>query len=340
MNAEAQPLLSVCIANYNGADCIGECIESVFSQHDAPPFELIVHDDASADDSLSLIRKFPGIRLLESAQNIGFCASNNRMVSAARGSLILLLNNDTALLAGALRALGDLLDRDQGVGIATLAQYSYETGELLDRGMQFDPFLNPIPVVDGQTRSLGMAMGSCLAIRRTLWDAAGGFPGFFGSIAEDMYLCLYARTRGLRVACAATSGYRHRVGSSFGGGKVIANRLQTNYQRRALSERNKTFNMYLFYPFPVLAVILPLHLVCLLVEGSVLSLIGRTMDPLERIYAPAIIGLWRHIPRLRPLRRRILASSQLGVREFLQPFRPVHWKLRLALRHGIPRIDA
>ena len=91
--------------------------------------------------------------------------------------------------------------------------------------MQFDPLLNPIPVVDRQTRALGMAMGSCLAIRRALWNAAGGLPGFFGSIAEDMYLCLYVRMLGLRVACAATSGYRHRVGTSFGGGKVIANRL-------------------------------------------------------------------------------------------------------------------
>jgi hypothetical protein len=59
--------------------------------------------------------------------------------------------------------------------------------------MQFDPLLNPIPVVDRQTRALGMAMGSCLAIRRALWNAAGGLPGFFGSIAEDMYLCWHHR---------------------------------------------------------------------------------------------------------------------------------------------------
>ena len=339
MNATVQPLLSVCIANYNGANCIGECIESVFSQHDAPPFELIVHDDASSDDSLSIIRSFPQARLLESATNSGFCASNNRMVQATRGSLILLLNNDTVLLAGALRAIADLLQQDQKTGIVTLTQYSYETGELLDRGMLLDPFLNPIPVVDCQPDSLGMVMGSCLAIRRPLWDAAGGFPVFFGSIAEDMYLCLHTRMLGFRIACAASSGYRHRVGNSFGGGKLIGNRLQTNYKRRALSERNKTFNIYLFYPFPVLALILPLHLICLLLEGSLLSLLARTINPLRLIYVPAIAELWKSLPQLQPLRCRILRSSTIGIRQFLRPFRIVPWKLMLLWRHGTPRID-
>lgn len=339
MNATAQPLLSVCIANYNGADCIGECIESVFAQHDAPPFELIVHDDASSDDSLSIIRRFPQVLLLESAINTGFCASNNRMVQAARGSLVLLLNNDTVLLDGALRTLADLLCQDQETGIATLPQYSHETGELLDRGMLLDPFLNPIPVLDRQPGSLGMVMGSCLAIRRSLWDAAGGFPEFFGSIAEDMYLCLHTRMLGFRVACTASSGYRHRVGNSFGGGKLIGNRLQTNYKRRALSERNKTFNMYLFYPFPVLALILPMHIACLLLEGGLLSLLAGTINPLRLIYVPAITELCKNLPQLRPLRYRMLRSAKIGSREFLKPFRLIPWKLLLLWRHGTPRID-
>ena len=91
---DSTPVISVCVANYNGEDIITDCIESILGQKNAPKFEILVHDDASTDDSLKILAQFESVQVIESAENMGFCISNNRMAAAARGEFILLLNND------------------------------------------------------------------------------------------------------------------------------------------------------------------------------------------------------------------------------------------------------
>ena len=43
-----------------------------------------------------------------------------------------------------------------------------------------------------------MVIGACLWIQKGLWEELGGFPEWFGSIAEDMYLCCRARLAGYK----------------------------------------------------------------------------------------------------------------------------------------------
>jgi glycosyltransferase involved in cell wall biosynthesis len=50
-SGDESPVISICIANYNGEKIIGDCIESVLRQKNAPLFEILVHDDASTDNS-------------------------------------------------------------------------------------------------------------------------------------------------------------------------------------------------------------------------------------------------------------------------------------------------
>src|ERR1700741_345371 len=100
------PTVSVCIANYNGMSIIDACLRSVLNQDCDFSIEIIVHDDASSDESVTHIRKhYPDVVLIDSPQNVGFCVSNNRMVNAANGTYILLLNNDAELFPDALRTL-------------------------------------------------------------------------------------------------------------------------------------------------------------------------------------------------------------------------------------------
>ena len=61
----ALPLVSVCIANYNGSGMISGCIESVLGQDFDFPVEILVHDDASTDDSAEIV-----------AQRLSRCSSD------------------------------------------------------------------------------------------------------------------------------------------------------------------------------------------------------------------------------------------------------------------------
>lgn len=331
--------VSVCIANFDGIGFIDACIASVYAQQGELAIEIIIHDDASGDGSAAHIRaRHPDVRLIESAENVGFCVANNRMAAQARGRYLLLLNNDATLLPDALATLHAEAVRLNRPAILTLPQYDAGTGELIDIGSRLDPFFNAVPNREAGA-TVAMVAGACLWIDKSLWDELGGFPEWFGSVAEDLYLCCRARLAGHPVRALGYSGYRHRVGASLGGGKPQAGKLVTTYRRRALSERNRACVMATLCPAPAVFVLLPLHLLLLLAEGTLLSLLRLSPRPFVGIYLPVFATLLRQRRRILALRRRIMADRRAAATDFFLPFEGVPWKLRMLLRHGLPRLD-
>lgn len=333
------PLISVCIANYNGMEVIDDCLRSVLEQEGRIPVEILVHDDASGDGSAAYIRnRYPHIRLIESPENVGFCISNNRMAAAARGKYLLLLNNDAALYPDALKTLLSEANRLDRPAILGLPQYDAASGELVDIGSLFDPFLNPVPNLNPLRGEVGMVIGACLWVPKELWEELGGFPEWFGSIAEDMYLCCRARLAGYAVRALAVSGYRHWQGKSFGGNRVAGSHLATTFRRRALSERNKTFVLTICHPGPLLFWLLPLHLALIHLEGLLLTLIKSDSTVWYRIYAPLLPALWRQRHKLLTMRRDTQSQRKATLRAWLAPFSWIPWKFKMLIRHGLPNL--
>lgn len=334
-----KPRISVCVANYDGIGLIDACIASVRAQGCAVAVEIIVHDDASTDGSAAHIRaSHPDVRLIESAENVGFCVANNRMAAVAQGDFLLLLNNDATLLPDALDMLLAEAERLGRPAILGLPQYDADGGALLDIGSRLDPFFNPVPNLDPARNDAGMVMGACLWIDKALWDELGGFPEWFGSIGEDLHLCCRARLAGHPVRALGTSGYRHRVGQSFGGGKLQRGQLSTTFRRRALSERNKTFVMVTTCPAPFMQLLLPTHLLLLLLEGMLLSLLNLDLDYLAKIYLPVFSALLQRRRELFSERRRAMASRRISRTDFIASCDPLPYKLRMLLRYGLPRV--
>jgi GT2 family glycosyltransferase len=330
---------SVCIANYNGVNVLEACLDSVFRQDFPHSIEVIVHDDASTDGSAAIVtEKYQAVRLLRSKTNVGFCVSNNRMVAVAKGKFILLLNNDAELRGDALSVLYDYAVRTNVCGIVGLPQYSKETGELLDMGSRFDPFLNPIPNLNDSRRNVGMVIGACMWLPKQLWNELGGFPEWFESLAEDMYLCCCARLKGYPVIALAASGFDHWVGSNLGGGKVIRRTLQTTYRRRTLSERNKSYVMFLCYPAPLAHVLIPLHLLSLAMEGLVLSAVKKEWRIWIEIYRPCFSALWRNRNKLMRLRREIQAGRRVSLISFYSVHTFLPHKLTMLIKYGLPTL--
>lgn len=335
----ASPVVSVCIANYNGMGMIDACVASVQNQDCIFPFEILIHDDASTDGSAAHIKAtYPNARVIESNENVGYCVSNNRMVDAALGEFILLLNNDAELFPDALRTLYQAATAIGRPAILSLPQYDAERGELIDIGSLFDPFLNPIPNLNENRQDVAMVIGACLWIPTSLWRELGGFPAWFGSIAEDMYLCCRTRLAGYTVRCLSSSGYRHWQGKSFGGNRVTDKRLVTTFRRRALSERNKTFVMVICYPGLLLVWLMPLHLFLIHLEGLLLTLIKGNSDVWHKIYAPLLPALWHQRYTLLTMRRLTHAQRKASLRTWLAPFKWMPWKLKMLIRHGLPNL--
>lgn len=333
------PLCSVLVANYNGAALIEKCLHSVLEQRCSFTIEIIVHDDASTDNSASIVRnRFPGVKLIESKENVGFCVANNRMAAMAKGQYLLLLNNDAALFPDALATLYGAAASMVGDAVLGLPEYEPVSGVVVARGHLLDPFFNPVANLSPERGEVAMVIGACLWLRRGLWTEIGGFPDWFGSIGEDLYLCTRVRLRGLPVRVLAASGYWHASGASFGGGKVVDGRLRTTVRRRALSERNKSFVMLICYPTPLFQLVLPLHLLWLLIEGAIVALVRRDARLFTEIYGAALASLWRARGPLFEERHRVQSARRLSAARFLGAIVPYPHKLRMFLRHGLPEV--
>jgi GT2 family glycosyltransferase len=333
-------LVSVCIANYNGMDVIDDCIRSVQAQLGDIAVEILVHDDVSTDASVSHIQEhYPQAKLIISESNVGFCIANNRMAALAQGQYLLLLNNDAALYPDALQ---ELLAEANNIGkpaILTLPQYDATTGVMVDRGCLLDPFFNPVPNLDPKRTDVAMVIGACLWVPKTLWEELEGFPEWFGSIAEDMYLCCRARLSGYAVRALSVSGYRHWQGRSFGGGKVVGDRLRTTFRRRALSERNKTFVMLATCPTLWLLMLLPVHLTILVLEGLALVCAKRSVSVGREIYLACLLSLWQFRHQVCVLRRAVQARSRVNPLNFAAVFQVMPYKLQMLMRHGLPDVQ-
>lgn len=103
-----KPELSVVIVNYNTGPQLKECIGSVkktTQDFKSPSSEIIVVDNASADDSFKILKKEKNIRLLSNKENKGFSKAVNQGIKIAQGEYILLLNPDTVVKKDAIQKL-------------------------------------------------------------------------------------------------------------------------------------------------------------------------------------------------------------------------------------------
>ncbi|MFF3753445.1 glycosyltransferase family 2 protein [Streptomyces sp. NPDC002018] len=106
--------VSVVIPNYNYAGTLELCLGSLRAQT-LPPFEVIVSDDASTDDSVEVARRFD-CRVLRAERNGGVSAARNAGAAAARGDILFFLDSDQALAPDALENAVRLLAEDPGLG--------------------------------------------------------------------------------------------------------------------------------------------------------------------------------------------------------------------------------
>ncbi|GGE98757.1 glycosyltransferase [Mycetocola zhadangensis] len=247
----ARPSVSVIIVNYNTRDQTLECIESVYAEagtsfRSGPPFPpplenltVIVVDNGSVDGSAALIReRFPAAVVIEAGENLGFARGVNRGVAASADEYVLLLNPDTVVIPGSLRALVSFAVRNPAYGLYggrtlrpdgsvdpssawgeptlwSLTSFALGLSTLFKRSLLFDPeslgdwkrdSVREVPIVTG-----------CLAlIRRDTFSAIGGMDDRFFLYGEDAEFSARARRFGLRPVIVPSAVIVHDVGGSTG----------------------------------------------------------------------------------------------------------------------------
>ncbi len=119
--------ISVAIATYNRSAMVREAVLAALRQS-RTPLEIVVSDDASTDDTVSVIRKL-GVRLIRQTRNSGGVANWNAAIEATRGELIAWCSDDDRFLPGHLEASAAYLDAHPEIGLVHSGFFdSFETG--------------------------------------------------------------------------------------------------------------------------------------------------------------------------------------------------------------------
>jgi GT2 family glycosyltransferase len=117
--APLQPVVSIIIVSWNARDYLVHCLNSISTETCRHPFEIIVVDNASADGSAECVeRQFPKVRLIRSANNLGFAKANNLGIAQSRGSYLALINSDVKVLPDCLTRLVDFCEQHPEAGMA------------------------------------------------------------------------------------------------------------------------------------------------------------------------------------------------------------------------------
>lgn len=206
--------VSVIIVAFNSAPCITGCLNSILGQQDVR-LEVIVVDNASADDSVGVVRGLGGgIRLLANDENVGFGRACNQGFAISRGRFAYLLNPDASLP-----------ERDSLARLCQVMQKNVRWGLTGTRVTESDGTVEcpPADFYPDQHRAhcdfshlpgkIAWVFGASLFVRREVFAAVGGFdPGFFLS-SEETDLCLRIRQKGWEIGFVPQITVQH-IGSA------------------------------------------------------------------------------------------------------------------------------
>ncbi|MDH4066462.1 MAG: glycosyltransferase family 2 protein [Acidobacteriota bacterium] len=230
------PSLAIVVVTYNSRSEIGDCLDSVVGPTASCPARIVVVDNQSSDGTAALVRaRWPSVQVIEAGGNIGFARANNLGIAATDSELVLLLNPDTIVRPGAIRALVDGLVSHPDAAVAGPRLLDADNRPELSFGPPISPWgelwqksllalyrrqLRPVVrYIDRRTREGGdrsWVSGACLLIRRADIEAVGGLDERYFMYTEDVDLCTAVRARGRRVLFVPQAEVRHLRGRSAG----------------------------------------------------------------------------------------------------------------------------
>lgn len=221
----AAPQVSVIIPVHGKLPYTLACLRSIARHGARATFEVIVVDDASPDDSGTVLQRIDGLRLLKNPQNLGFIGSCNAGAASARGAHLLFLNNDTQVTPGWLDRLLDCFEEEPGCGIAG-SRLAYPDGRLQEAGgivfsnadgWNYGRFEHPQDARFLYRRDVDYISGASLMISSALFRELGGFDSRYApAYYEDTDLAFAVRAAGKRVIYQPESLVIHFEGVSSG----------------------------------------------------------------------------------------------------------------------------
>lgn len=215
---------SIIIPVWNGHEYLRDCLDALLAQ-DYSDFEIISVDNASSDGSADFVAEnYSQVCLIRNKRNLGFAGGCNVGLRAAQGDVLVLLNQDTVVQSGWLKALVGALD-DPGVGVAG-CKILYPDGKTVQHAGGWIEWPLGLAYHYGKgendtgqwdnPRTVEYVTGAAMAFRRDVLERVGlldedFWPGYF----EDTDFCSRVRKAGYEVWYTPDAVVLHRETTSF-----------------------------------------------------------------------------------------------------------------------------
>jgi O-antigen biosynthesis protein len=199
--AVPDPLVSILIPTFNKGAYLYQCLESVLAHTDVP-FEVIVVDDCSEDETAELLQRLRHVTWARNDENLEFIRTCNRAIGLARGRYLLFLNNDVTVTPRWLSLLVETMERYPRCGAVqgklvrpegTLQEAGtiiWRDGSALGYGRDDDPLRPEYSYL----REVDYCSAACLLVRAELVHKLGGFDErYIPAYYEDVDLCFGVR---------------------------------------------------------------------------------------------------------------------------------------------------
>jgi N-acetylglucosaminyl-diphospho-decaprenol L-rhamnosyltransferase len=276
--APRRPTVGCVIVDFNAGSHLVNAVESVLS---SGVRDVVVVDNAGASSSAQALGELASrVHIVEPGRNLGYGAGANRGIAAiADAELVLVANADVVVHPGALDVLVDAMKDHPSWGIAgptirneagtrypSMRQFPNVFDAVghatLGRVWPTNPFTRRYretdPAPDGTT---DWVSGSCLILRRAIFEELGGFDERYFMFAEDMDLCWRAKRAGHQVGTAPDAVVTHVEGVSR---RVAPYRMQVAHHRSALRFAVRTTSGPARLLLPLAVVVLAARLVVVL----------------------------------------------------------------------------
>jgi GT2 family glycosyltransferase len=267
---EPAPLVSVIVPVRDRADLLRICADTVLQGTAYPNLELLIVDNGSVEpDALALLDVLAAdtrVQVLRQPGAFNWSALNNAAAARAAGSVLVLLNNDVAVLQPDWLTVLVSLAVQPGVG-AVGAKLLYPDGRVQHAGLTTDETGIPRHFfryleddspgafgLAGLARSVWGVTGACMAIPRTVFVGLGGMNEAFPVTYNDVEFCLRLAAHGYRILWTPWSRLEHREAATRTSdltqprrAQLLAelHRLRRDWDRRMLSDPFLNANLQL-----------------------------------------------------------------------------------------------
>lgn len=212
--AETGKRVSAIILTWNSIGKIEPCLDALL-QGTRVPDEIVVMDNGSKDQTRAvLVTRFPSVRVIENTTNLGVARARNQGLAAARGTYVLVLDDDTIVHPEALARLVDVLDANPTVAVCG-PQLLSTTHEPISMNLTFPTLSHKVRrwgttverwnggpwdnSISGRMREVDYIIGACQLIRRAVFDEVGLYDEHIFYGPEDIDFCLRLGQAGWRI---------------------------------------------------------------------------------------------------------------------------------------------